>query len=165
MINKLLIKKPFLISVVSIIIIFLSVNYINLKINLNIGVDLTESKTFSVSKGTKSVLKNIEEPMTVNFYYSRDVAKTIPMIQSYATQIEGLLKRYVNLSNKKINLNIINPKSFSDQEDQAESSAFLGKAFLGALGLMFVILLAQASKLKSNKIGVIYFEFLYNVLS
>ena len=30
-----------------------------------------------------------------------------------------------------------------DQEDQAESSAFLGKAFLGALGLMFVILLAQ----------------------
>jgi ABC-type uncharacterized transport system involved in gliding motility auxiliary subunit len=126
MINKLLIKKPFLISVVSIIIIFLSVNYINLKINLNIGVDLTESKTFSVSKGTKSVLKNIEEPMTVNFYYSRDVAKTIPMIQSYATQIEGLLKRYVNLSNKKINLNIINPKSFSDQEDQAERSGLQG---------------------------------------
>ncbi|MFQ1700601.1 efflux RND transporter permease subunit [Loktanella agnita] len=30
-----------------------------------------------------------------------------------------------------------------DQEDQAESSAFLGKAFAGALGLMFIILLAQ----------------------
>jgi multidrug efflux pump len=30
-----------------------------------------------------------------------------------------------------------------DQEDQAESMAFLGQAFLGALGLMFVILLAQ----------------------
>jgi len=30
-----------------------------------------------------------------------------------------------------------------DQEEQAESQAFLGKAFLGALGLMFVILLAQ----------------------
>jgi multidrug efflux pump len=30
-----------------------------------------------------------------------------------------------------------------DQEDQAESGAFLSKAFLGALGLMFVILLAQ----------------------
>ena len=30
-----------------------------------------------------------------------------------------------------------------DQEDQAESMAFLGVAFLGALGLMFVILLAQ----------------------
>ncbi|MDK3074121.1 efflux RND transporter permease subunit [Sedimentitalea sp. JM2-8] len=30
-----------------------------------------------------------------------------------------------------------------DQEDQAESGAFLQKAFLGALGLMFIILLAQ----------------------
>ncbi len=30
-----------------------------------------------------------------------------------------------------------------DQEDQAESSAFLGKAFAGALFLMFIILLAQ----------------------
>ena len=30
-----------------------------------------------------------------------------------------------------------------DQADQEESSAFLGKAFVGALGLMFIILLAQ----------------------
>jgi multidrug efflux pump len=30
-----------------------------------------------------------------------------------------------------------------DQEEQAESEAFLSKAFLGALGLMFIILLAQ----------------------
>ncbi|MFU8881815.1 MAG: efflux RND transporter permease subunit, partial [Rhodobacterales bacterium] len=30
-----------------------------------------------------------------------------------------------------------------DQEDQAESGAFLAKAFAGALGLMFIILLAQ----------------------
>ncbi|CTQ31831.1 efflux RND transporter permease subunit [Jannaschia rubra] len=30
-----------------------------------------------------------------------------------------------------------------DQEEQAESQAFLGQAFVGALGLMFVILLAQ----------------------
>jgi multidrug efflux pump len=30
-----------------------------------------------------------------------------------------------------------------DQEEQAESMAFLGQAFIGALGLMFVILLAQ----------------------
>lgn len=30
-----------------------------------------------------------------------------------------------------------------DQEDEAESQAFLGQAFIGALGLMFIILLAQ----------------------
>lgn len=37
-----------------------------------------------------------------------------------------------------------------DQEDQAESQAFLGKAFVGALGLMFVILLAQFNSLYNS---------------
>ncbi len=37
-----------------------------------------------------------------------------------------------------------------DQEDQAESGAFLGKAFLGALGLMFIILLAQFNSIYNS---------------
>ncbi|WP_417603413.1 efflux RND transporter permease subunit [Primorskyibacter flagellatus] len=37
-----------------------------------------------------------------------------------------------------------------DQEDQAESQAFLGNAFLGALGLMFIILLAQFNSLYNS---------------
>ena len=37
----------------------------------------------------------------------------------------------------------VNWKWTGDQEDQAEAGAFLAKAFAGALGLMFIILLAQ----------------------
>ncbi|PZX17605.1 multidrug efflux pump [Palleronia aestuarii] len=37
-----------------------------------------------------------------------------------------------------------------DQEEQAESQAFLQKAFLGALGLMFIILLAQFNSLYNS---------------
>ncbi|MEL6886507.1 MAG: efflux RND transporter permease subunit [Pseudomonadota bacterium] len=37
-----------------------------------------------------------------------------------------------------------------DQEDQAESQAFLGQAFLGALGLMFIILLAQFNSIYNS---------------
>ncbi|MBR9862783.1 MAG: efflux RND transporter permease subunit [Rhodobacteraceae bacterium] len=37
-----------------------------------------------------------------------------------------------------------------DQQDQAESEAFLGKAFAGALGLMFVILLAQFNSIYNS---------------
>ncbi|MDG1529876.1 MAG: efflux RND transporter permease subunit [Paracoccaceae bacterium] len=37
-----------------------------------------------------------------------------------------------------------------DQEEQAESQAFLGKAFLGALGLMFIILLAQFNSIYNS---------------
>ena len=37
-----------------------------------------------------------------------------------------------------------------EREEQAESQAFLGKAFMGALGLMFVILLAQFNSLYNS---------------
>jgi len=37
-----------------------------------------------------------------------------------------------------------------DQEDQAESGAFLGQAFMGALGLMFIILLAQFNSIYNS---------------
>ncbi|MHA3980330.1 efflux RND transporter permease subunit [Halovulum sp. GXIMD14794] len=37
-----------------------------------------------------------------------------------------------------------------DQEDQAESQAFLSQAFMGALGLMFVILLAQFNSIYNS---------------
>ncbi|WP_339645258.1 efflux RND transporter permease subunit [Jannaschia helgolandensis] len=37
-----------------------------------------------------------------------------------------------------------------DQEEQAESEAFLGQAFIGALGLMFVILLAQFNSIYNS---------------
>ncbi len=42
-----------------------------------------------------------------------------------------------------------------DQAEQAESQAFLGKAFIGALGLMFVILLAQFNSFYNSVIVLI----------
>jgi len=53
--NKLILKKYFFISVVSTILLFLSFNFIINKINFNIGIDFTSTKTFTLSKGTKNV--------------------------------------------------------------------------------------------------------------
>ncbi len=46
--------------------------------------------------------------------------------------------------------NGVNWKWEGDQEDEEESAAFLGKAFMGALGLMFVILLAQFNSIYNS---------------
>ena len=107
MINKLLIKKYFLISVLSTILLFLTFNFIINKINFNLGIDFTETNTFTLSKGTKNLLKDINEPLTLEFIYSRQLSKNIPVIQNYASQIEGLLNRYVELSKGKIIFKIV----------------------------------------------------------
>lgn len=117
MINSILNKKNFLISVVSTIILFLSFNFIINKINFNFGIDFTETNTFTLSKGTKNLLKNLEEPLTLEFIYSRQLSKNIPVIQNYANQIEGLLNRYEELAKGKIIFNIIEPEAYSDEED------------------------------------------------
>ena len=118
--NKLILKKYFFISVVSTILFFLSFNFIINKINFNIGIDFTSTKTFTLSKGTKNVLANIEEPLKIEFIYSRSLSKNIPIIQNYANQIEGLISRYVGLAKGKIEFQIIEPEPYSDEEDYVE---------------------------------------------
>lgn len=118
--KKFILKKYFLISVLSTLLLFLSFNFIINKINFNIGVDFTSTKTFTLSKGTKNVLANIQEPLQIEFIYSRELSKNIPIIQNYANQIEGLLSRYVDLAKGKINLEILDPEPYSDQEDYVE---------------------------------------------
>src|SRR5210317_1624575 len=115
-----ILKKYFLISLLSTFLFFLSFNFIINKINFNIGVDFTSTKTFTLSKGTKNVLANIQEPIRIEFIYSREISKNIPIIQNYANQIEGLLSRYVDLAKGNINLETLDPEPYSDQEDYVE---------------------------------------------
>ena len=115
--NKFLYKNYLLISVLSTVILFLSFNFIIQKINFNLGIDFTSTKTFTLSSGTKRVIDEIEEPLIINFIYSRNLSKNIPIIQNYANQVQGLLNRYADLASGKIELNFIEPEPYSEDED------------------------------------------------
>ena len=115
--NKFFNKNYFLLSVVSTVILFLSFNYIVQKINFNLGIDFTSNKTFTLSNGTKRVIDEIDEPIKINFVYSRNLSKNIPIIQNYANQVQGLLNRYSDLASGKIELSFIEPEPYSDDED------------------------------------------------
>ena len=115
--NKFLQKNYLIVSILSTVILFLSFNFIIQKINFNLGVDFTSTKTFTLSSGTKRVIDEIEEPIKINFVYSRDLSKNIPIIQNYANQVQGLLNRYSDLALGKIELNFIEPEPYSDDED------------------------------------------------
>ena len=115
--SNFLLKKHFIISVISTIILFLSFNYVISKINFSLGIDFTSTKTYTLSSGTKRVLNEIEEPLKISFVYSRELSKNIPVIQNYANQIQGLLNRYADIANGNIELDVIEPEAYSDEED------------------------------------------------
>lgn len=89
-------------------------------------LDLTENKLFTLSDGTLNILSSLEEPITLDFYFSRQILSEVPQIVNYADRVRDLLGEYAAKSNGRIKLNIIEPEPFSEQEDQAVASGLQG---------------------------------------
>nr|MBR9811793.1 hypothetical protein [bacterium] len=86
----------------------------------NKSIDLTEDDRYTLTDGTKSILKELSEPITINYYVTRDVDGTpsafkrhIPRVDSFLSQIEGLA------ANGLVTLNLIDPEPNTDEEDAA----------------------------------------------
>lgn len=82
-------------------------------------LDLTENKLYTLSQGTKNILRDLEEPLHLRFYYSERLANELPDIKSYGQRVRDLLEEYEAHSGGKISLDVIDPDPFSEEEDRA----------------------------------------------
>ncbi len=89
-------------------------------------LDLTEDRLYSLSEGTKTVLKDLAEPVSLRFYYSEQLGRDIPAYGHYAKRVRELLEEYAHRSGGKIHLEIVQPEPFSDEEDRAVASGLQG---------------------------------------
>lgn len=89
-------------------------------------LDLTEDHIFALSPGTKNIISEINEPLTLRYFYSRHASNGFPLVKSYAERIRGILQRYATISGGKIQLEIIDPEAFSEEEDLAVSYGIKG---------------------------------------
>ena len=83
-------------------------------------VDLTQNKLYTLSPGTQQVLNELKEPINLYFYFSREAAaKQAPLLMPYANRVREFLEELAARANGKIQLRIIDPQPFSDDEDRA----------------------------------------------
>jgi ABC-type uncharacterized transport system involved in gliding motility auxiliary subunit len=82
-------------------------------------LDLTENRLYTLSQGSKEVIKTIEEPITFRLYYSPSFGEISPPHGNYFKRVRELLEHFEVVSGGKIDLKIINPISFSVEEDEA----------------------------------------------
>ena len=101
------------------IFLFLFFNIIMFKILVNKKIDLTTDKLFTVSENTKSIIKNLSEPINIKLFFSNSLSKELSQIRDYEKRVRELLISYKKISNKNITLEIIDPRPFTDQEDLA----------------------------------------------
>jgi ABC-type uncharacterized transport system involved in gliding motility auxiliary subunit len=85
-------------------------------------LDLTENSLYSLSKGTRDTLRNLNEPITLTFYYSRDAASQIPQVRTYGSRVRELLQTYARRSGGKVRVVEVDPVRFTDAEDEATAA-------------------------------------------
>ena len=85
-------------------------------------IDLTQNKLFTLSKGTINILKNLEEPVQLDFYFSQKAMNDFPLLANYGIRVRDILEELATQANGKLMLNIIEPETFSEAEDQAVAS-------------------------------------------
>jgi ABC-type uncharacterized transport system involved in gliding motility auxiliary subunit len=108
------------------LVLLLSVNVIASNAMRNSRVDLTQQNLFTISPGTRTVLRTIDEPISVRLYYSRRLGEASSAYARYFERVRGLLEQYRDISGGKLELAIYDPEPFSDAEDRAVAAGLRG---------------------------------------
>ncbi|NOZ54984.1 MAG: ABC transporter [Gammaproteobacteria bacterium] len=106
-------------SVLIALILLLAINIFSNTAFTSARIDLTDNKLFTLSQGSRNIVSNLDEPITVRFFLSQKLATRLPGISSYANRVKELLNEYKRSAGGNINLSIIDPEPFSEVEDQA----------------------------------------------
>lgn len=85
-------------------------------------IDLTDTSRFTLSKGTRNVVKSLNEPITLRFFFSKQTAAEYAQTRAYASRVRDLLREYAAVSHGKIILEEIDPEPFTPSEDAASAS-------------------------------------------
>lgn len=87
--------------------------------NMRLRHDFTEEKLYTLSEGTRSILKGLDRDIVLKFYFSRSL-REVPMgLKAYATQVEDLLREYALAGGGRVTLEVYDPKPDSDEEEWA----------------------------------------------
>src|ERR1039458_10227050 len=87
-----------------------------------VRVDMTQEKAYTLSDGTKAILKKLDTPVKVRFYCTQSESATPETVylKSYARKVEDLLQEYKQIAGKNLVIEKYDPQPDSDAEDSAK---------------------------------------------
>ncbi|MBF2761525.1 MAG: Gldg family protein [Ectothiorhodospiraceae bacterium AqS1] len=101
------------------IVLLFAVNILASRTLDSARIDLTENRLFTLSEGTKNILANLEDPITLRLYLSQGELANASRISGYTDRVRSLLREYERLADGRIDLQVIDPEPFTDDEDRA----------------------------------------------
>lgn len=107
------------------VILILTITFSTISICQNIGlkIDVTEQSLYTLSQGTKSILAKLNQPITAKLYFAKTAALQGPdqirFFSNYYEFVKVLLEEYASVAKGKVKLEIIDPRPFSTEEEDA----------------------------------------------
>ncbi|MGJ8697070.1 MAG: Gldg family protein [Verrucomicrobiaceae bacterium] len=83
------------------------------------NIDLTEDDRYTLTEGTKAILTELDQPVVINYYATRDLRSTPADIKRYIPRVDNLLEEFSALAGDNLIVNFIDPKPNTDEEDAA----------------------------------------------
>ena len=107
-------------------VILLSVNLFAATAFRSVKADLTQQRLFTISDGTRAVLRNIDEPISIRLYFSKRLGEAAPSYARYFERVRSLLEQYRDISRGQLEFAVFDPEPFSDAEDRAVAAGLRG---------------------------------------
>lgn len=104
-------KQKLLLSTLLVVGIVLVVNFLSNELHMRL--DLTDDGQYTLSKATLDILEDLQEPVTVKAYFSKDLPPNIAQTRS---DFQDLLVEYNSRSNGMIAYEFINPNENEGSE-------------------------------------------------
>jgi ABC-type uncharacterized transport system involved in gliding motility auxiliary subunit len=135
-------------AIVLLVIGLVLVNY--LASSIPVRVDATEENIYSLSDGTKTMLGKIEEPVSLDLYFSKDASGLPIAYKNYAARVQEMLRQYVRASRGKLTLNVVNPRPDTPEEEKATAAGLTPQmAQQGGEQFFFGLVVTQADQQKT----------------
>ena len=82
-------------------------------------LDLTQNRLYTTTQGTQRIVRSLDEPVNLYFFFSEKAAASLPSIKTYGTRVREFLEELAGDSGGKLRLTVIDPEPFSENEDRA----------------------------------------------
>ncbi|HEX2855484.1 MAG TPA: Gldg family protein [Opitutaceae bacterium] len=134
----------------AVILLFVALVLVNyLASSLPVRFDATAESIYSLSPGTRAMLGKIEEPVTLELYFSRDAAGLPISYKNYAVRVEEMLRQYVRVGRGKLTLTVVNPRPDTPEEERAMAAGLTPQiAQTGGEQFFFGLVAVQAEQQK-----------------
>ncbi len=106
-------------SLVLLLVLFVAISMLSANLLRGMRIDLTENGLYTLSDGTRNILKEVQEPVNLYLFFSSGASRGLPQIRSYAQRVDEMLEEFENQAAGKLIIHRVDPEPFSEEEDQA----------------------------------------------